>query len=404
MPPTTSSRSGYKPTPVNKSPHAATAAPTDRMVEERVRIHELQLRSLTPVPFARPFYDATMGPFHQYQLTMLRLVDADGNWGECEFPPSQRYVLDHIFRPLLLASETLSYRELYHQLFWAIRNEGFRGGAALALGHLDRIFCDLFSRRAGQPAYRYLGGDTASVPVYASGGGTTLRDQDLLDELLGWQEAGYRTLKMKFGGVGTTVADHVKRIATVREALDPATELAVDANQSLTLPEAQQLSRALESLDIAWLEEPLHSADLRKIRALCDHTSLAVSYGESERTDLVFPSLIEAGVAHLQPIAGHISGLHAYYRVARMATAAGLRFSSGGTSFLNAGLVAACGPTAQLEFLAPVVGAIRPLLATYPEERDGRFLLADEPGLGVTVDWPLLQRGGRITSEQVWKR
>ena len=53
---------------------------------EIVNIKEIQLRSIEPIKFKVPFYDATMGPFHSYAPCFLKITDDEGYSGECEFP------------------------------------------------------------------------------------------------------------------------------------------------------------------------------------------------------------------------------------------------------------------------------------------------------------------------------
>ena len=376
----------------------------DEMDRERVKVTSVQLRSVAPMPLARPFHDATMGPFDNYHPAFLRIVTDDGHYGECEYPLSGRWALEHIFLRLLLSMPPMPYRNLYHRMFWAIRNEGFRGNVALALGHIDRIFADLFSRRKRLPLFRYLGGDTNRVDVYVSGGSIALQGSELLDEMLCWEAEGYRHLKMKFGGIDVPLHDTVRRVSAVRERLREGTELAIDANQCLSLAEAVELADELRHLNIAWLEEPVHSADLRSIQSLCEVSEIPISYGESERSEKVFWTLAEAGVAHLQPIAGHLSALRGWFEVAQLARERGLAFTSGGSSYFNAPVVAAAGQGAMLEYLRPIIGTLQPILKEYPQASDGEFILSESPGLGTSVDWPLLAKIGKIEASQVWKR
>ncbi|HEV7347351.1 mandelate racemase/muconate lactonizing enzyme family protein [Telluribacter sp.] len=371
--------------------------------QETFDIHAVELRCVAPVKFERPFYDATMGPFAEYRACFVRLTDRSGVWGECEFPFTAFDLLKNSFVPQLLETKETSYEKLYHLLYWSIRNEGFRGGAALALGHLDRIFHDLAARQQGVPLFRYLGGSKPRVRAYASGGSISLTGSELLDECLAWEAQGYATIKMKFGGLETTLHDDLTRIALVREALRSETGLAVDANQSLSLDKAQVLSRELGEMNIAWLEEPIHSAALHDIETLCETSPVPISYGESERTALVFPSLVRAGVQHLQPIAGHILGLGEWLSIAEMARDHGLMFSGGGTSHLNAAIVAAVGDEAQLEYLEPVVGTMASLLSVRAEINNGHFILPEVPGIGAEVDWPRLEKEKRVTDRFIWK-
>ncbi|WKN44865.1 mandelate racemase/muconate lactonizing enzyme family protein [Tunicatimonas pelagia] len=389
----------------NIEPSATVTLPTleTPIHREQFDIQLVEMRCVAPIEFARPFYDATMGPFTSYRACFVRLTDRSGAWGECEFPATATDLLRHVFVSLLLETPKNTYEELYRKLYWGIRNEGFRGGAALALGHLDRIFHDLAARRKGVPLFRYLGGRSPRVRAYASGGGIHLTGSELVDECLAWEAQGYTTIKIKFGSLTTTVKEDLVRITSVREALRSETQLAIDANQSMSLPKAQKLSQALGSLDIAWLEEPIHSAALHEIEALCAHSPIPISYGESERSALVFPSLVRAGVKHMQPIAGHISSLHEWLSVANLARRHELTFSGGGTSHINASALAVVGGEALLEYLEPVVGVMASLLRVGPTVQDGYFTVPEVPGIGAEVDWERLEKKKQIVDRAVWK-
>jgi len=351
--------------------------------DEMVSIKEIYLRSVTSIMFKVPFYDATMGPFAYYAPCFLKIRDHEDYSGECEFPGSCLYILTSIFFPILLDSPKMTYFDLYHKLFWNIRNEGFRGGAAIALGHLDRIFYDFFTKRKGLPVYRYLGVSNSVVNAYASRCGVALKGAQLLEECLSFKEEGYGTLKMKFCGFDATIAEDIKRIGFVSNAIGADMGLSVDANQCMDLNRAITFSKEAISLNIAWLEEPIYSAALVEIEILCLESSIPISYGESERTEKIFPSLIKAGVKHLQPVAGYINSIKDWLSIANLAKKENLQFSSGGSSYYNAQFVAAAGDGALLEFLKPVVDLIELLLWTALKLRMVSFYFSKSQGLAL---------------------
>ncbi|MFO7826907.1 MAG: mandelate racemase/muconate lactonizing enzyme family protein [Cyclobacterium sp.] len=371
---------------------------------EIVKIREIQLRSIKPIIFKTPFYDATMGPFNSYAPVFLKITDDEGNTGECEFPGLCLDILKLIFIPILLDSPKLKYSDLHHRLFWNIRNEGFRGGAAMALGHLDRVFYDLFSKRKGLPLYRYLGSNNPVVKAYASGCGVNIKGTQLKEQCLEFKEEGYDILKMKFGGFDTSVTEDLERIAFVRDTIGDDMGLAADANQCMELGRAMSFCKEAVPLELAWLEEPIHSAALVEMETLCSSTLIPISYGESERTEKVFPSLVKAGVKHLQPIAGHINSVKGWLSIAKLAKKKNLQFSGGGSSYYNAQFLAAAGEGALLEFLKPVVGVLATIALLVPEVKNGHFHLSEEPGNGVVIDWHRLTKENRIVRDNSWKR
>ena len=371
--------------------------------QERFDIREVSVRSLEPVQFQRPFYDATMGPFGEYRFSVLRITDASGFYGECEYPTDYIWMLNSFFVPILLEKGNRAYHEIFKKMYWRIRNEGFRGASGLVLGHIDKVFYDLAAKREDLPVYRYLGGDNPRVTTYGSGGGNNLVGTELEDELLRWEAEGYQTVKMKFGCEDTTIKEDVERITRIREVLRPETQLAIDANQFMTLSRAREFISALEGLDIAWLEEPIHSAALDEIKELCDQSWVKIAYGESERSAKVFPSLISAGVNNLQPIAGSICSIEEWFDIIRLGEEHQLDLSCGGVSYFNCQFAAAAPALVLQEFLEPVLSSLEELFSVMPTVKNGEFILSEEPGLGVQMDWERLEREKRINGNQFWQ-
>lgn len=366
-------------------------------------IREVRIRSTRPYPLARPFYDATMGPFDTYSLATIALRDEDGTTGEAPFFAAAIPLLESIVLPRLLHRRG-THGELFPGWYWAIRNEGFRGHASAMLGQLDLALHDLAARQAGKSLHRYLGATRDWASVYASGGSTHLTDEELVREMTGFAESGFTCLKMKIGrNFGTEPQRDVRRVKLVRQAVGDDIALAVDANQVWSPPQALEVARQLAPLDISWFEEPVHSAALHEIEAFCRDTPVPAAFGESERSGKVFPALVAAGVRHLQPIPGYLAGIGEYLDVMALARDKGLAFSSGGYSQAHCQLVAAAGERALTELLVPVVGSLDPWLAEKPVLRNGRYELPDEPGLLFRADWRGIERRGQLALDQVWK-
>jgi len=374
-----------------------------RLEEEIFTIVKVEIRGISKIFYDKPFLDASMGPFTGWEPFFIRLVDKSGYVGECEFPKLGIFFFEELLLPTLLSSKGESYKVIYDKMYWNIRNEGFRGSAALILGHIDRAFYDLASKREHLPLYRYLGGVKSTVTAYGSGLGTNVRGTELLEEAISWEERGFRTVKMKFSGFDTSLSEDIKRVKTVREVLSPGTKLAIDANQVMNLGRAIEFLKELErtKINIEWVEEPIHSGAFKEIKKLCDQTELTISFGESERTSKTFPSLVEAGVGHLQPVPGHICSVGEYYEVLELAKGSSCMVSSGGNSFYNATFMA--GRDGLLEYLEPILGPIREVYSICPKIVNGTFELLEEPGFGVEVNWEKMFKDEKVCFVKSWK-
>jgi L-alanine-DL-glutamate epimerase-like enolase superfamily enzyme len=372
--------------------------------EEVFHIKSIRIRTLKEVPVIYPFQDSTMGPFRFFNLSVLTLTDRDGQMGEAPVFRTYSNIFEHCICPVLFQYPDLPYKELYPKLYWSIRNEGFRGPASSLLGQLDLALLDLTCRKKGQPLYKFLGADRNYARVYGSGGGTNYTYAQLEKEAAFFLDQGMDCIKMKVGkDFGTRMEEDIERVKFMRRLIGGGIRLAVDANQIWNVEEALAFSKAVENEDIAWFEEPVHSASLTDIRMLCGQSSIPIAFGESERSGKVFPELVSAGVTHLQPTPTHLSSIGEWMGVRDMATRAGLEFSSGGYSLYTAALMTTSPERFQVEYLYTLMGVVQAYFSEQPILRDGKFVLPDIAGLPIRLNWDYLESTRQVIAQKNWK-
>jgi L-alanine-DL-glutamate epimerase-like enolase superfamily enzyme len=387
---------------------ATTNLPEDRAglattAQSRFAITGARFRETRQYPLAQPFADASMGPFATFGFATLELTDADGCTAENFVFGMCRDILEAKLLPILMQSGERPYAEVYADLFWAIRNDGFRSNSASILGQLDHIIHGLAATRAGLPLHRYWGATQDWAHVYASGGGANYSDAQLRAELTRFLDEGYSVVKIKVGkNRGRERAADLHRVKLAREVLGPDIQLAVDANQTFTADEAIDFARQLAEFDIHWFEEPVHSAALHEIARVCQESPVPIAYGESEKSSKIFPTLVQTGIAQLQPIVGYQASIAEWFEGHALSRAAGIGFSSGGFSHASAQAVAACGTTAWTELLNPIMESYQTYCRRYPEVREGRFLLDQEPGFSLDFDWAKIESDGLLKEVREW--
>jgi L-alanine-DL-glutamate epimerase-like enolase superfamily enzyme len=364
----------------------------------------VRINVLEPVPAVTPFQDATMGPFLSFGLAVITLEDENGFLGEAPVFSSYTNILESCFLPILLHSKGVPYNEMYSKLYWAIRNEGFRGAAAAMLGQIDFALHDLAARRAGQPLHRYLGAGRDHVKTYGSGGGTNYTYAQLETEIGYFLGYGVDCYKMKVGkDFGARLHEDAERVKFVRSLLGPSVKLAVDVNQVWNVEQALRFLDLTADQNIAWIEEPVHSAGMDQIGMLCAVSPVKVSFGESERTSRMFPILLQMGVLHLQPVPTQIGGVREWMEVRDLAKAAGADFSSGGYSLYTSGLMATAGEDCRVEYLYSIMHGLERYFSIRPQWNNGGWTLPDIEGAPVRVDWDYWRRAGKITRSAEWE-
>lgn len=376
----------------------------NRIDKEIFRITEARLTVLKPKMVVTPFQDATMGPFHTFGIAILTLTDENGISGEAPVYKTYNNILETCLLPILLHNNSsLPYHELYKSLYWSIRNEGYRGQASAILGQVDLALHDLAAKRGAMPLHSYLGAERSQMKFYGSGGGVNYSLEELEAEIGLFLNAGVDCYKMKVGkDFGTRMEEDVRRVKFVRSVLGKEMRLAVDANQVWTCEQSLRFLDQVSDIDLAWFEEPIHSASYDQIEKLCKMTPVKIAYGESERSGKSFPTLVNIGVKHLQPVPTQIAGVKEWMEVKDLAAERNIMFTSGGYSLYTASLVAAAGGDCMVEYLYSLMHGLEEYFLVKPSIKNGQFLLPDEPGLGVKIDWHYCRSNEKILSSHTW--
>ena len=107
-----------------------------------------------------------------------------------------------------------------------------------------------------QPIHQILGVTKEQVSIYGSGGWISYTIDELIEEVTGYADRGFKAVKIKVGS--PKVSTDVERLRLVREAVGDKVDIMMDANQGMDLPSAMKLSRAAKELIINWFEEPVN--------------------------------------------------------------------------------------------------------------------------------------------------
>jgi len=297
-----------------------------------------------------------------------------------------RAVLALLREDLLRRLEGRDAREvegLWRHLFASTRATTVGAITSLALAAVDTALWDLRCRRAGEPLWRLAGGFRPRVPLYdTEGGWLQLSTEDLVRGALASRAAGWRGVKLKVGK--PHVSEDVERLRAVREAVGPAFEVMVDANQSMTAAEAVRRAAAFAPFDLAWLEEPLPADDLGGHRRLAASTAIPIAVGESMYSVSQFREYLAAGAAGIVQVdVARIGGITPWLKVAHLAETFNVAVSPHFLMELHVSLVAAVANGLYVEHIPQ----LRAITGTEMTIEDGHAVAPEAPGLG--IDWRL---------------
>ncbi|HKW78621.1 MAG TPA: mandelate racemase/muconate lactonizing enzyme family protein [Candidatus Limnocylindria bacterium] len=346
--------------------------------------------ALYRVPLAEPVSDAKViqgrqRPLGDVDVLMAQVGTSDGLEG-IGFAYSKRAGGPALFAharqiaPLLVGEDPLDIGRLWDKLVWAAASIGRQGVAVQAVAAFDIALHDRKAKAAGMSVAKLLGSYRESVRCYDTGGGFLSADIDsVIANARRSVARGIGGIKLKVGG---DAREDVTRVRAVRTALGDKVPLMVDANQQWDRAAARRVGRRLEEFDLEWIEEPLDCEDVAGHAALRTSLDTPIASGEMLSSANDHRRFLEAdAVDVLQPDAPRIGGITPYRRVADLADAHGVTVAPHFATQLHVHLAAAQPREGWVEWF----DWLEPLFVERLEVREGRVLVPQRPGLGLTL-------------------
>jgi len=283
-------------------------------------IKQLRARSFTIATDA-PESDGTL----EWDSTtvVLVMVSAGGccGLGYSYTHRSAALLINHALQPLVEGIDAMDIGAAWQRMVRQTRNLGRPGIVSTALAAVDIALWDLKAKLLGVPLTRLLGQVRRSIALYGSGGFTSYDDRRLTKQVADWVGLGIKHVKLK---VGKSPSDDKRRVALVRETLEPDVELMVDANGAYSRKSAIMLGDAFADLGVTWFEEPVSSDDLEGLRLIRKRVAppIEVTAGEYGYHLDYFRRMLQAeAVDVLQADVSRASGITGFLTVAALSEA-----------------------------------------------------------------------------------
>jgi L-alanine-DL-glutamate epimerase-like enolase superfamily enzyme len=289
-----------------------------------MKIKDIQT-TLLSVPLNPPIADSTH-VLNQIQWIAVHVLTDEGLQGNSlmltfEYGPELlRCIVDVELKKLLLGKDPQDISGLWQTCYSHCEYIGQIGVAMWGIAAIDIALWDLLGKRLGVPVCRLFGSNRAQVPVYGSGGWLSYSLDELLAEVTGYVQRGFKMVKMKVGR--SNCHEDVERVRAVRKAIGNEIGLMVDANQAWTPQQAVSFATQVEELNLLWFEEPVAKDDLSGYCYVAEHTNIPIATGEREYSlDAFREFLTRSSASILQPDALRIGGLSQSMKVAHLAEA-----------------------------------------------------------------------------------
>ena len=352
---------------------------------------------LVSIPFAAggtPPWSFGGDPKFAFDTLLVRLETETGvvGWGEAfsrNEDKALKAMIDTRVLPLVVGRDTASIASIKFNLEFQLHNFGRVGPIMYGISAVDIALWDILGKVTGQSVVSLLGGPFADeVDVYAS----LLRYGNVADVVRVTREAidrGYRHIKL-----------HEVTLPEIEAAVEAAGEEAsimLDTNCPWSVVEALRYDRALEPLELVWLEEPVWPPEnykgLARVRASGRHR---IAAGENAGSLYDFVAMIDAEAIDIaQPDVAKAGGITEMVRIAALCDAMGIEYVPHCALF-GPGQVA----TLHLNAAHRRVPIFERLYYDFEDElyagatlpKAGKLRVPSGPGLGIDPDSEVIDR------------
>lgn len=371
------------------------------MSAERAPVIEQLRCEVFSVPTVEPEADGTLTWDHTGVVVVWAGAGGEEGLGFTYGPPACATVVRSDLADVVSGRDPLDVPGAWEAMVRHIRNQGRPGVVSMAISAVDIALWDLKAKLLGVPLASLLGRVRDEVPVYGSGGFTSMDDDELRDQLRGWvRDAGVGAVKIKIGqSWGTETRRDLDRVLVARDTVGAHVGLFVDANGGYTQGQAERMAALFADLGVTWFEEPVSSDDLTGLAAIRAHTAIDVAAGEYGYHLAYFAHMINAGAVDvIQADVTRCGGITEWLRVAALAHANGLDISAHCAPAVHVAPACAAPNARHLDYFADHERIEGLLFEGAPRPRDGA--LAPElssPGHGISL---ATDRAARFRKEE----
>lgn len=305
--------------------------------------------------------------------------------------PSHAHDINAYLGPALIGEDPLTIPALVDRMDRTLR------GANQAASGVEMALWDIVGKAAGLPVYRLLGGKARpAVPLNWTMG--FLDPEQTASEAAFYVEThGVRSVRLKIGRPGDI---DERATEAVRRRLGPAIPIRVDANEAYASPkEAIAAIRRLEPYNIHLAEQPLAAANLEGHAEVRRAVNVPIILDESIQSPRDALAAITARAADAFNVyVSESGGLLRAQQIIAIAEAARIPCLIGTMGELQIASAAAAHlgvACANIPYTCDLVGPWRYHESIVREPlrlENGFFYPPEEPGLGVTPDWDVINR------------
>jgi L-alanine-DL-glutamate epimerase-like enolase superfamily enzyme len=325
-----------------------------------------------------------------------------------ELPPGGQIGFESL-RAALVGEDPLERERLWQKMTRYLAYYGRQGAGMQMISGIDVALWDIAGKAMGLPVCKLMGARYRErVKAYAS---TIFRPTPgaMQRAVAEYVERGFRAIKFGWGVFGYDLDLDLRLVRAARAEAGPGVTLMVDGGwygvryddpyRPRAVKDWIRLVKALEELEIFWLEDFLHPENLAGYAEVARQaTTLRIAAGEQAAGLAEFERLaLEGRVDTLQPDLSRCGGLTAGKQIADFAARRGIDCAphawltdllAAASLHLNAYLM----DSLYLEYNVSTASLLKTLCSPPIEMVDGMIPVPVGPGLGVEVDQDVIDR------------
>jgi L-alanine-DL-glutamate epimerase-like enolase superfamily enzyme len=371
----------------------------------------LKITDVEAIVLRQPTVDETIADGSQDDLVIVvRTDEGVTGIGEVDSQPDiaravveapTSHAVAASLRDLLIGENPLDVERLWNKMYRGTIYYGRRGVAIHAISGVDIALWDIKGKVEGRPICELLGEvRTKRVRAYASRlmPDTEAEVRDAVAEL---REQSFTAIKLGWGPLGKDPEHDVRLARAAKEVAGDGVDILIDAGLGYVADakKAIGVSRQLEELGVFWLEEPFEPDEYEAYAELADTIDLPVAAGEQDVTRWGFRELIDrCHVDIIQPDVTRVGGISEMLKIAQIADDRGLKtvphaWKSGIIKAASLHVNAVLSEALFQEYCVAQTPIAQDLVVQkLPIEADGYVAVPSEPGLGVELDWDVVER------------
>ncbi|MDQ0272828.1 mandelate racemase/muconate lactonizing enzyme family protein [Cytobacillus purgationiresistens] len=249
------------------------------------------------LPLHQPFI-ISYHTYHDMPSIIVKLETDEGVVGYGEAVPDEHvtgetwestfHLLKNTLGPAIIGENPLQIEKIHEKM------NKVAYGVPAAKAALDIACFDLIGKKLNQPVYQLIGGryheEFPITHVLSIG-----EPEKMANEAAEQVQMGYTSFKIK---VGTDVMKDIERIKAVYERVNGEAVIRIDVNQGWkTTAQTLKGIRALEDIDIDWLEQPVLADDIDGMAFIRSKTDMSLMIDEGLKGQREMKEIIQKNAA-----------------------------------------------------------------------------------------------------------